>query len=164
VPRHVFYSFHYEADNVRAAQVRNMGVVEGNVPAHDNDWESIKRGGDDAIRRWIDAQLNGRSCAVVLIGSQTAGRKWIDYEIGKAWNDGKGLVGIHIHRLKNFLALQSVKGTNPFTHFKMGNGSSLAQLVQVYDPPVTDSKDVYKYIHDNLPAWVDEACTIRRNS
>ena len=27
--RQVFYSFYYKPDNVRASQVRNMGVVEG---------------------------------------------------------------------------------------------------------------------------------------
>lgn len=41
--RRVFYSFHYEPDNSRAAQVRNMGVVEGNKPASDNDWETITK-------------------------------------------------------------------------------------------------------------------------
>ncbi len=34
--RQVFFSFHYEADAWRAAQVRNMGVVEGNEPVSDN--------------------------------------------------------------------------------------------------------------------------------
>src|SRR5690242_10617103 len=101
--RNVFYSFHYEPDNWRASQVRNMGVIDGNEPAKDNDWEQIKRGGDAAIQRWIDAQLNGKSCAIVLIGSGTAKRKWIDYEIGAAWNNGKGLLGIHIHNLKDRL-------------------------------------------------------------
>ena len=38
----VFYSFHYNADNARASQVRNMGVVEGNRPATDNEWEQVK--------------------------------------------------------------------------------------------------------------------------
>ena len=42
--RRVFYSFHYEPDNARAAQVRNMGVVEGNKPASDHDWETITKG------------------------------------------------------------------------------------------------------------------------
>ena len=30
--RRTFYSFHYKPDNWRAAQVRNMGVIEGNRP------------------------------------------------------------------------------------------------------------------------------------
>lgn len=73
--RKVFFSFHYEADNWRASQVMNAGVVEGNQPVSDNDWETITRGGDAAIQRWIDSQLDGKSCCVVLIGSATAGRK-----------------------------------------------------------------------------------------
>ena len=79
--RRVFYSFHYKPDVHRAAQVRNIGMVEGNRPASDNDWESIKRGGDVAIKRWIDNQLIGRTCTIVLVGLETANRKWINYEI-----------------------------------------------------------------------------------
>jgi MTH538 TIR-like domain (DUF1863) len=42
--RKVFYSFHYEVDGWRASQVRNIGALEGNQPASDNDWETIKKG------------------------------------------------------------------------------------------------------------------------
>ena len=76
--RKVFYSFHYKPDNWRASQVRNIGKVEGNSPASDNDWEEVTKDGDDAIQKWIDDQLKGRGCTVVLIGNKTAGRKWID--------------------------------------------------------------------------------------
>ena len=99
--RRVFYSFHYVKDNWRASQVRNIGAIEGNEPVKDNDWETVKRGGDKAIEKWINDQLNGRSCTIVLIGNETAGRKWIKYEIEKSWNDGKGLFGIYIHNLKD---------------------------------------------------------------
>ena len=75
--RKVFFSFHYKPDNWRASQVRNAGTVEGNKPVSDNDWEAITSSGDAEIRKWIDGQLSGKSCAVVLIGSATAGRKWI---------------------------------------------------------------------------------------
>ena len=82
--RKVFFSFHYKPDNSRAAQVRNMGVIEGNKPVSDNDWETVTGGGDAAIKKWIAGQLNGKSCAVVLAGSAAANRKWINHEIGKA--------------------------------------------------------------------------------
>ena len=36
--RKAFYSFHYKNDNWRASTVRNIGSVEGNKPASDNDW------------------------------------------------------------------------------------------------------------------------------
>src|SRR5438046_1660661 len=82
--RRAFYSFHYIPDNWRASQVRMMGVIDGNQPATDNDWETVKKGGDAAIQRWIDGQLDGKSVAIVLVGTNTAGRKWINYEINKA--------------------------------------------------------------------------------
>src|SRR5438874_1029895 len=31
----------------------------GNAPVRDNDWEQVKRGGDKAIEKWIDNQLDG---------------------------------------------------------------------------------------------------------
>ena len=158
--RRVFFSFHYESDNWRAAQVRNMGAVEGNTPAQDNDWEAVTRGGDAAIRKWIDSQMHGRSCAVVLIGSRTADRKWIKYEIKKAWEDRKGLLGIHIYKLKNALGSQSTKGKNPFDTFKVGE-ISLSSIVRVYDPPYASSTSVYAYIEANIADWIDEAIRIR---
>ena len=52
------------------------------------------------IESWIDNQMAKRSCVVVLIGENTAGRKWINYEIKKAIELDKGIVGIYIHNLK----------------------------------------------------------------
>lgn len=158
--RRVFYSFHYQPDNWRASQIRNIGVVEGNVPVTDNDWESLKRGGDDAIRRWINTQLDGRSCTVVLIGENTADRKWINYEIEKSWTEGKGLLGIYIHNLKDSSGNQSRQGNNPFDGFKIGQ-AKLSAIVKIYNPPYTDSKYVYSHISEKISDWVEEAITIR---
>lgn len=160
--RKVFYSFHYIPDNWRASQVRNIGAVEGNQPAKDNDWEAVKRGGDVAIQKWIDGQLGGRSCAVVLIGAQTAGRKWITYEINKAWNDGKGVLGIYVHNLKDVGGEQSKKGANPLDYvtFKR-TGAKLSTVAKTYDPPYTTSTNVYSHIKENLSAWIEEAIKIR---
>lgn len=160
--RQVFYSFHYKADAWRASQVRNMGVVEGNAPVSDNEWEAITQRGHDAIKKWIDEQMKYRSCVIVLIGSQTAGRKWINYEICKALSDGKGLFGIYVHNLKDSQGKQATKGRNPFDDFKLNNGATLSTVVKAYDPPVTDSQQVYYYIKKNLADWVEQA--IRQRS
>lgn len=165
--RKTFYSFHYVPDCQRASQVRNMGVVEGNVPVSDNDWEKVTKGGEDAIKKWIADQMSGRSCAIVLAGANTAGRKWIDYEIRKAWNDGKGVVAVYIHNLKNLAGEQSSKGANPLASVTVSIGGSdkkLSELAKAYDPPHSDSKDVYSYINDNLAKWADEAVSIRNNN
>ena len=160
--RRVFFSFHYKPDNWRASKVRNIGVVEGNTPVSDNSWESVKKGGENAIRKWIDGQLENRSCTVVLVGSNTAGRKWITYEIKESWNLGKGVVGICIHNLKDNAERQSKKGGNPFDHVTIGD-KKLSAFVKLYDPPYTTSTNVYDHIKKNMSGWVEEAIEIRNS-
>lgn len=65
-----------------------MGVREGNEPVSDNDWESIKRGSGRAVELLIAPEMKGRSRAVVLVGAQTATRRWVRYEIKKAREEG----------------------------------------------------------------------------
>lgn len=161
--RRTFFSFHYEPDCWRAAQIRNMGAVEGNTPVSDNDWEEVKKGGDTAIEKWIAEQLKGRSCTIVLVGANTASRKWVKYEIKESWNGMKGIVGIHIHNLLDRDKKQSQKGSNPFDSFTVGD-KKLSSIVKLYDPPYTTSTDVYDYIKQNLAGWVDEAIEIRNNN
>jgi len=163
--RKAFFSFHYKPDNWRASQVRNAGVVEGNTPVSDNDWETVTKGGDDAIKKWIADQLAGKSCVIILAGSNTAGRKWINHEISQGWNDGKGVVAIYVHNLKDSEGNQSTKGSNPLSHVTLkSSGQALSTVAKAYDPPFTDSKDVYKHITDKLESWVDEAIDIRKNA
>ena len=161
--RRAFYSFHYNPDNWRASQVRNMGVVEGNRPASDNDWEEVKKGGDTAIKRWINGQMSGKSVAIVLIGSKTAGRKWIKYEIKKAWDESKGVLGVYVHKLKDKDEDQSTKGRNPFDDFTV-DGRKLSAIVKAYDPPYTTSTYVYNHIKDNLEDWIETAIDIRNDN
>ena len=160
--RRVFYSFHYEPDNWRAATVRNIGSIEGNAPATDNDWETVTRGGDAAIKRWISDEMSYRSCTVVLVGSNTANRKWIDYEIVKSWNDGMGVVGIHIHGLKDSNGNTSIAGANPFSSIPYGNsGTMLSSIVHCYHPSGRNSRERYDWISQHLANAVEEAITIR---
>jgi hypothetical protein len=162
--RKVFFSFHYKPDNWRASQVRSMGALEGNQPVSDNDWEAVTSGGDAAIQRWIADQMSGKSCAVILIGSATAGRKWITHEIQTAWGGNKGVVGIYIHNLKNSQGLKATKGSNPFDYLTMTrNQANMSTVVKAYDPPYTKSKNVYDHIQSNIDAWVEEAIKIRNN-
>ena len=158
--RRAFFSFHYKPDCTRASMVRNIGALEGDSPVSDNDWETVTRGGDAGIERWIDGQMFGKSIVVVLIGTNTAGRKWIDYEIKKGWGDAKGVVGVHIHNLKDLSGQQAARGLNPFTSFTVGN-ANLSSIVRTYDAPYSDSKQVYAHIASNLATWADEAVAIR---
>ena len=107
MPIKVFYSYHHKLHQWRAAQIREIAPVEGNLPASDLEWERVTEEGEFATERWINAQLFGRTCLIVLVGPATAGRKWINYEINKAWTDNKGVVGIHVHNLKDRFGNQS---------------------------------------------------------
>ena len=162
MPKKVFFSFHYQLDNWRVGQIRNIGAIEGNPAVDDNDWETVKRGGDAGIKKWIDAQIAGKSCGVVMIGSETAGRKWIEYEIKKLWEERKGVVGICIHNLKDSGGNQAAKGKNPFEAFKLPNGAvNFSSVVKAYDAPYTTSTSVYDHIKVNIEKWIDEAIAIR---
>ena len=163
--RRAFYSFHYKPDASRAGQVRNIGVVEGNTPVSDNDWETVTKRGDAAIKKWISDQMHGRSCTVVLVGSNTAGRKWINHEITKSWDDRMGVVGIHIYGLKNLDGEVSTKGSNPFDNIKHGaSGKKLSSIVRCYTPAGNDSKERYAWIKKHLANAVAEAIKIRQEN
>lgn len=160
--RQVFYSFHYVPDNWRASQVRNIGVVEGNKPASSNEWEEVKKKGDVAVKKWIDDHLQNRSCTVVLVGRNTANRKWINYEIEKSWKDGKGVVGIYIHGLKDSDGNQTTEGNNPFNYIEV-DGKKMSKIVECHDTPYKMSDNVYNYIAKHLEDWIEEAIKIRKD-
>lgn len=112
--RQVFFSFHYSRDAWRASMVRNMGKVDESSTFSDNDWEEVRYKSDTRIKEWIDNQLAMRSCLVVLVGKETSERKWVKYEIEKAMELHKGIVGIRINKLKDSSGEQDSEGSNPF--------------------------------------------------
>lgn len=162
--RKCFFSFHFKPDNWRASTVRNIGAIEGNTPAKDNDWEAIANGvgSDIRIERWIAEQMKGRTCTVVLVGAGTAGRKWINHEIIKSWDGGLGVVGIRVHGLKDAAQQTSTRGANPFdllTHSP--TGKPLSSIVKCYDPEGSTSQERYAWIAKHLANAVEEAIAIR---
>jgi hypothetical protein len=159
--RKVFTSFHYIPDNWRASQVRSMGKIEGSGIVTTNKWEEVSKGGNKAIEKWIDDNMSGKSCVVVFVGENTANRKWIDYEIKKAWEEGRGLLGIHIHKLKDSNEDQAEKGSNPFENFTV-DGKKLSSIVKCYNSPYSVSTNVYNHIKENIEDWIEEAIEIRK--
>jgi hypothetical protein len=158
--RHIFYSLHYAADRSRSELVRNLPGFTPNPEAKPAEWATIQRTGDFAFKRWLEQQLRGRSCTVVLIGAETARRPAIQYEIKRSWELRLGLVGVHVHALRDSKGVQSTKGESPFELPASGLGQHTA-LVRVYDPPESDSKLAYRFIADNLSHWVEQAVATR---
>lgn len=154
--RKAFFSFHYENDVWRANQVRNSWVTKDKEAAGYTDaadFEEVKKGGDAAIKKWIDNQLLGTSVTVVLIGSDTNSRPYILYELEQSWKKGNGIVGIYIHQCKDRFGLISNKGSNSF------------------GPIFTSTTDTKKYFYErfetydwandngysNLGSWIEAA-------
>jgi hypothetical protein len=160
--RHVFYAFDYAADRGRVNAVLQSNALEANAEATDAEWAKLKRSGNFAIQGWIEEQLKGRSCTIVLIGAHTAMRSWVQYEIKRSRQLKLALLGIHVHVLLDEQGKPSLKGENPFEHPECGLGSAGA-LVPVYDPPETESPRVFRHITENLARWADEAVTARRH-
>ncbi|MFA7077270.1 MAG: TIR domain-containing protein [Syntrophomonas sp.] len=155
--RQVFFSFHYTPDNWRAAQVKNMGIVDNSSTWSSNDWEEVRYKSDAKIKEWIDGQMAKRSCIVVLIGKSTSTRKWVKYEIEKAYELGKGIVGVYIHGLKDADGNQTTKGANPFYSLYNKDGHRLSNYVECYDPPHSTSTYVYNDIKENLGDYIERA-------
>ena len=154
-----FLSFHYKPDNWRVSQVGQIGAIEEQPLLSANKWEEIEDQGDAAIEKWIANNMKGKECLVVLVGSKTAGRRWVKHEIKKAWKDGLGVLAIYIHNLKGSDGNQTTKGSDPFSGLSVDGVSVTGKI---YDPPYTTSTKVYDYIASNIESWVSEAVKSRK--
>lgn len=152
--RRVFFSFHYQRDIFRVNQVRNswrFRTGEESANFWDNSlWEKAKSTSDAEIKKLIDKGLVNSSTTAVLIGFETFGRQWIEYEILESWKRGNRLLGVYIHRLENQYKQTDPKGRNPFENLKWQDGRTLAQYVPVYDWVLDDG-------YNNLHTWVEKA-------
>jgi hypothetical protein len=140
--RRVFFSFHYQRDIWRVNQIRNVGEIIGTSAAGFHDaslWEEAKKKGDAAIKAMIDTALVNTSVTVVCIGAQTAGRKYIDYEIRQSIARGNGIIGVQIDGLKNQAGATDAVGATP------------ALLTAAGAP-------IYRYVnHASLGLWIEQA-------
>jgi len=106
--------------------------------------------------------MKNRSCTIVLVGKDTAGRKWINHEIVESWNAGMGVVGIYIHGLKNQDGYITEQGSNPFDNISYGDsGKRLSAIAKCYNPAGSDSKERYDWISKYISDAVEEAIKIR---
>ena len=140
--RRVFFSFHYGHDLWRANVVRNAWVTHTDRTSSGffdaSLWEKAKPS-EAAIRRIIDDALIGTTVTVVLIGAETATRRYVKYEIEKSLERGNGLIGIYIHKIANQKEEVDTAAPNP-----------LSSAYPVYR---WNADDGYK----NIGSWVEAA-------
>ena len=112
-----FISLHYARDLARANIVRGSEMIDGVAAAGWDDasrWEQAKEKGDAAIHRMIDAALEQTTATVICIGSETAQRTYIDYEIRKSAERGNVLLGVRINGVTDHLGQADPPGDVPF--------------------------------------------------
>jgi len=155
--RKVFFSFHFQRDSWRASQVRNCWVTKGTANSFMDaaNWERVKRSGDKAVKNWINSQLTGTSVTIVLIGTETANRKYVNYEIEQSYKRGNALIGIYIHDLKNqFGQSEWWPGRNPFSNFKLTSSNFFVNTLANIVP-------TYNWVNDNgyrnISYWIERA-------
>jgi antiphage defense system Thoeris ThsB-like protein len=104
----------------------------------------------------------GKSCVIVLVGAETASRKWVLHEISRGWNDKKGVLGVRVNKLLGSDSRPSTAGVNPFysVTFK-GTTRTLGSVAPLKEPAGADSKAVYATIANNIESWIEEAIAIR---
>jgi hypothetical protein len=163
--RKVFFSFHHQNDSWRAGQVRNSWLTKGTANKFFDaaDWEAVERKGDATIKRWIDRQLKGTSVTVVLIGTSTAERPYVRYEIEQSIAKGNGLLGIYIHGIKDSDQKTSKQGRNPLDDFLVENTNELTNWLWPKYRLSSVFKTYYWFDHngrENLNSWIEDAASL----
>ena len=152
--RQVFFSFHYDNDMMRVQQIRMMGAIDGDLLVNPNTWEGVKAKGETAIKKWIDDNMQYRTCVIVLIGEQTSNSKWVNYEIQKALAGNRGLFGIYIHNLKCPRNGYGKQGESPFNITTLPDGRKLSSIIDCYNP---NSANAYVDIMNNIENWIEKS-------
>jgi hypothetical protein len=156
--RKTFFSFHYERDAWRAANVRNSGALSTDDEAgfiDAADWEELEREGDAAIEKWIKEQLNNTTVTAVLIGAETANREWVLYEVRESWKRGNAVIGVRIHGIKNQDGETDTAGANPLDAIFFDDGTSMSSVCKTYDW-ITDKG------REHLGEWLEDAVVARK--
>ena len=156
--RRVYFAFHYQNDISRVNVVRNSWLTHPNRETSgffdSSLWEKAKKSGDSAIKRMIQDGLNGTSVTAFLLGSQTAWRPWVRYELEESYNRGNGMLAIRINGIKNLQGLTSVGSPNIFETFwttnALGQRQFFNSLYRIYDWVLDDG-------YNNLGSWVQQA-------
>lgn len=119
--KRVYFAFHYQdVVNFRANVVRNHWLTKPDRDAAGffdaSLWEEAKKKGDVAIKRLINAGLEGTSTTCILIGSQTHARPWVRYEILKSFKRGNAILAVHINSITAKDQRTKPLGPNPLLH------------------------------------------------
>lgn len=115
-------------------------------------WEAAKLQGGDAIKALIESGLKNTSVTAVLIGADTAARKWVIHETQQSYACGNGILGTCIHNVL-WNGRPDLKGANSFDQLYIEQGGRQVYLSSLYR--------AYDWIIDsgyhNIGQWIETA-------
>lgn len=153
----VFYCFDGRDDHWRVYSLASqLTSITGQKIFTPQEWQAVMTKGEDVVKGWFDKNIDIASCLIVLIGSKTAERDLVLYQIEKAWRANKGVFGVHIHNCDDVAHKPTIKGRNPFELINI-DGKQLSDITSVYEPPSRNSQEVYEYIKQYIHGWVTDA-------
>lgn len=168
--RRVFFSFHYnDVSDFKVNVVRNSNALKrkGNTATFIDKslWEEAIQKSPAALKELINNGLNGCGVTALLIGSGTADRRWVKYELVKSFTEGKGILAVHLNRIRSRTTGKiSKKGTSPLSRLKVRVDDNCEKLyfLELKDhkwssfidlPMVNNRKRNSCEFRDRWPSW-----------
>ncbi len=114
---HVFFSFHYSYDYDR---IKTLTAIWNSLPGCSmtpfisaEQIAEMMEIGLPSIHQWIEEEISQADAVIVLIGSESYGRYFIEYEIREAVLQKKPVYGLFIHQIPDKAGMTDKKGKSP---------------------------------------------------
>lgn len=157
---HNVFISHYSGDVERLRNLKNR-LEAANCKVRNSSAEEDKEGGlvrngkkvaDATIARYLRARINWAGTFIVIIGEHTHERPWVNYEIKKAAEMGKQIIGIYDHGCKNNVELPEAYkryGGSPIGWNSIDKLSDIiaGKVVPPEAPDGTALEPIYNIIH-----------------
>lgn len=92
---------HYYADDQHVqslkAKLKDKGYDVKNYSVDSTKHKDGRTPSDAVIKRYLDIRIKASSTVICLLGPDTHTRPWVNYEIRKAYLEGKKIIGLYTH-------------------------------------------------------------------
>src|SRR5690554_3582041 len=107
--KHNIFISHYglDDDHVQSlkSRLKDSGYDVRNYSIDSTKHNNQKKPTDKEVREIIDTRIKNSGTFICLIGPETHKRKWVNYEIRKAYLEGKRIIGVYVHGCKDSVEL-----------------------------------------------------------
>lgn len=133
----------------KGCKVRNSSAEEDNVGGLIRNGKEVA---DSTIARYLKARINWAGTFIVIIGEHTHERPWVNYEIKKAHDMGKQIVGIYAWDCKEKVEIPEAYKRYGGSPLGWGSIEKLGEIIKGHvvppeAPDCSQSGPIYNIIH-----------------